>query len=317
MRGEKSGNRYSYDPLGRLLRVEQGIADLDTPDTIPERSLEYSLTPAGRRKMITRTVGGSTVTEMPQTDARGAFTVLLDTSYRYDANGNRVEEIKGSGRTCQTTYDFADRPLEIVRRDQDGNKTRSVRYRYDSLGRVLVRTADEDGDVTTTRRSWNGFQLIAEERENGSGARSWVYGSRIDQPIALNVEVPDAEELYAYGVDGRGFTRVLVGATGPKERFGYGPQLEVESLDPQNLAALGPLGEVRSTLQNPFFLPGGIHDPIAQHFQGLGSEFDPLTGQFTNPGQACGGPDGNVAPAARWLLGSGSQPDGRYGARME
>jgi hypothetical protein len=223
------------------------------------------------------------------TNARQAYVMLGARRFAYDANGNRILETQDDGSvTTWWSYDYANRPVKVEFVDADGRVPAVVDYAYDAFGRqVSRRAADADGERNCVR-VWNGRQLI-EEWEDGKLSRSFVYGARVNEPVAMTRYAPAGPDRYVYTFNGRGFVTGLVDSRGSTaERYRYDayrqPFLSERDGGPvDGLVSSSPLG-------NPFFMGGAIWDSAANRMQTLGSSFDPLTGQFGNPESLLGEP---------------------------
>jgi RHS repeat-associated protein len=169
---------YAYDGADRLLDV-----------TYPDKITSYTYDGAGNRQTETDTdLAGETVLadKLYSYNVRNQLTAMEDlldsagnVTYGYDANGNRVSRLTGSGGVTDLTFDVRDRliaveedglslgiygydfqGLRVIKTTPDG----SDRYVYDDQS-VLLRTSDGG---RTTKYDYGPFQLLSvDDSEDG------------------------------------------------------------------------------------------------------------------------------------------------------
>ena len=304
-RGDKFGERYSYDARNRLVGVQYGVVNLQDPKSTFDREVRYDLDPVG--SWLHRTVRGPDGRVLEDwagvTNPRHAYVSLGRRRYEYDKNGNRIRERREDTPDCaekRYAYDYANRLIKVECLDAGGAVSHSVEYVYDAFGRPVVRrVADKQGKHESSL-VWNGRQLI-EEWEDGRLARSYVFGTRVNEPVQMishraspapsrggngSFEA-DQEDRYFYMINGRG---AVIGLANDKggvaERYNYdvfGPSL------PGDLLPASPL-------RNPHLSCSGVMDPTAGVLTALGGggTFDPVTASFTNIGA---GLPGSLSPS--------------------
>jgi RHS repeat-associated protein len=168
--------RYGYDAAGRLRAMQQG-----------EQQQRWSVDPAGNRlpqplvpgqapeadwasqvhahwrqqdfNLLGQAEGAASgtgaVTRWP--DNRIGFSEQA--AWRYDAQGNRVEQLRQDGQRQQLIYDGANRLIEVLLHDG-----RRSRYRYDALGRRLAQTTEGASGAPMRYHGWDGDRLVHTEQ---------------------------------------------------------------------------------------------------------------------------------------------------------
>jgi RHS repeat-associated protein len=147
LRGE---SHFRYDPAGRLVRVAR--PGDERGDEIYRYDSAENL---------------SRGTELWEFDRADRLQRRPGWQYAYDACGNRIEQRSAAGAT---RYHFDGRG-QLTRVVLPGSRT--VRYRYDALGRRVRK--EIDGYTTTFL--WNGHFLMAELSDHGP-RRTYVYHRR-------------------------------------------------------------------------------------------------------------------------------------------
>ena len=163
-----------------------------------------------------------------------------------------------------------------------------MEYAYDAFSRQVLNRVQDANGVREYTRIWNGRQSI-EEWENGQLSKSFIYGARVSEPVQMIRHTEGGLGQYFYAFNGRGFVTALVDPLGkPVERYRYDvfrqPFLSERNGQPVNeMISSSPLG-------NPFLGCGRLWDSDIGSSFGLGSEYDPWTGQVTNPESGPGEP---------------------------
>jgi len=168
-----SFRRYEYDASGRLVVEESGRGQADGA--------------AGTRTTHTWDDAGHQIATEIDRGADGR--VDERTSRRFDDAGHLVREaidLRADGRDDRvTTWTFSDDGLQTAKhydRDADGTPDTSVRYAYDSAGR-LAEEAESAGDSLRFRAVYSydaAGNLTTEEKFYGAGTladetRVWLY----------------------------------------------------------------------------------------------------------------------------------------------
>jgi RHS repeat-associated protein len=162
--------KYSYDPLlnkTELLSQEgkynfdyDSLYQLIEAET-PFGKYQYKYDPVGNREEVVKgeKLIRYKVNELDQIIKAGEL------EYKYDKNGNLVEEIGPKGRS-QYFYDYDNRLIKVIH--SDGSVTE---YRYDYLGRRIEKIHN-GGEIT--RYIYAGWKLILEMDGEGNVIRRYV-----------------------------------------------------------------------------------------------------------------------------------------------
>ncbi|WP_244110362.1 RHS repeat-associated core domain-containing protein [Burkholderia cenocepacia] len=144
--------------------------------------------------------------------------------YEYDVWGNLARKV-GHDCTLSLVWDVEGR---IISAHRNG---RTVRYRYDALGRRIAKYVEFDvlprsGEATRdelVRYVWQGSRLIQEQRANGlrtylyqpepGGSTGFAPLARVDQALTDGAATVDAE-VYHYHTDGIGTAIALTDEAG-------------------------------------------------------------------------------------------------------
>lgn len=252
-------DRYVYDPAGQLLEAQQ---------TALER---FAHDPAGNLSgpEATRTQGNR-------------LLMHGDRHFAYDADGNLVEERRGTGGRLRTVYEY-----DAAHRLVTARGPRSVgRYAYDALGRRILKVADG----LETRFFWDGATLLGEESVHDASAsvRWYVYEPGSHRPLACvqqgrrrpaSVRLatlrgepaepgPIEVEVFHFHLDHAGVPREMTDASGRivwSGRLRAWGSLSVADVD---------------EVDNPLRMQGQYHDAETGLHYNFQRYYDPRTGRF-------------------------------------
>jgi RHS repeat-associated protein len=242
---ERRGDReiaYGYDAEGQLTS-----ADFDGQ---PDQSFAYD---AGGN----RTVGGEVVGPHNRLERDGRF------AYGYDAEGNLVGKTElATGEVTEYTYDYNNRLVRAERHSAGGVLLGEVRYRYDTLGRLIEREVNG----TTLYTVYDGVQAWA---DFGGGELVARYLSGGVDDLVTRWRASDG--LAWYLTDAQGTVRDIADAAG---------------LLVVNHVEYGAFGEVLSQ-SNPasgdrFLYTGREWEPELGLYYYRARFYDPATGRFTS-----------------------------------
>ena len=183
--------RYGYDAAGRLRAMQEG-GQQQRWDVDPAGNRLPGLTQAGQAAQANwaaqvhahwrqqdfnllgqaqaSTPGQGPITRWP--DNRIGFSEQA--AWRYDACGNRVEQLKQDGQRQRLGYDGGHQLIEVVSEgpaigEQAGGGNSTSRYTYDALGRRLKKTSQTSSghaaevEHTNSYYGWDGDRLIHTE----------------------------------------------------------------------------------------------------------------------------------------------------------
>lgn len=217
-RGEDFGDRYFYDEANRLFKVQYGVLRLSDPASRFEREDTYELNPTGAwdRKTTKDAAGNVLEQVLARINQRERYISLGNRRFQYDTNGNRILEdsSQANGSSAKRyTYDHANRLIRVEKLDGHGQPTQSIDYTYDAFGRQVRRSFRQDNTTRETVRVWNGDHLL-EEWEDGKLVRSFVYGSRVNEPIKLLLFTDQGTKSCYYVHNGQSSTTALLDEAG-------------------------------------------------------------------------------------------------------
>lgn len=174
---------FAYDALNRLVRYGE-TPDFQPADVVRE---QYTYDAVGNRLTLTtdRQIQGRPL-GAPRTinysyDTANRLLSAGATSYRYDANGNRIEELTPGERRVTYRYDVEDRMVGALVEAPRGNgswreESESLN-RYDGFGRRVTKDVRSRGVSKQTRYTMDGwgYDVLAENSSPGNTAPTFYY----------------------------------------------------------------------------------------------------------------------------------------------
>lgn len=170
---------YQYDSLYQLIFVDYNDGN----------STSYSYDSLGNRISVD---DGNLVSY--SRNNLNQYTSVGSAVYSYDDNGNLIHD-----GTYLYYYDCENRLTDV----NDVNDDPVASYSYDYLGRRVSKFTYHNSQVT--KYCYDGSQVIAEYDGNDSLTRKYIYGPRIDEPIAMVTST----NMYYYAFDGLGNVAAL------------------------------------------------------------------------------------------------------------
>jgi RHS repeat-associated protein len=255
---------YKYDAISRLIAVgKRRFGEMTTRE-------EYTYDPVGNRLSLTE-VGGTVRKEMGRNFINYAYddaNRLLqagNTSFTYDANGNRLSETNPR-RAIAYTYDTADRLTGVLQNDKE------VAYTYDGDGNKVEQSIIQPS-TTKIVRFLNDVSTplpVVLQQDNGNeGEReAFLYGLALisKEQSVLKPHSPELPDIF-YHSDGLGSTIALTDRTG-QVRAGY------------QYDAWGNLESKRGIIENRFLFTGEEQDPHTNLYYLRARWYDPAVGRF-------------------------------------
>jgi len=182
---------YSYDLTGQL---SHAVFVSTNPD-IPSQDLSYEYDAVGNR---VRTIENGVTTDYV-TNALNQYTSSGDTNYRYDLDGNLIEET-GLFGTNQYAYDPENRLVQVV------TSSGTWKYEYDVFGNRSAATLNHRRTQFVSDPT-NLFTVVGEYDDGEGQLVNYTYG------IGLVSKV-DPGGAYYYDFDALGSTAGLSGSSG-------------------------------------------------------------------------------------------------------
>jgi RHS repeat-associated protein len=200
---------YFYDAAGNLERTElpNGVVETRNYDELNRlkllayqrngatlQSFDYTLDPAGHRKVVTEQNGRKVEYEYDdlyrltkETIFAPAGAVERTISYGYDAVGNRLTKTDSVGGVTSYVYDDNDRLLTEELK-QNNVVVGTVEYRYDDNGNTRTRTKKNAAGVVaeTVTYSWNQENRLVGVQNSNGDAVSYAYdtdGVRVSKTV--------------------------------------------------------------------------------------------------------------------------------------
>ncbi|WP_221794360.1 RHS repeat-associated core domain-containing protein [Oceanobacter mangrovi] len=214
----RGSTQYRYDNIERLIQVtgpqpEQFVHDpagnlLGSPEDVD-------------------TVAAGSDTKTPQVSGN-RLNFQGDRHYRYDAQGNRVEQRRGKDgkRVTRYQYDHQNRLIAIEQENsatQNGKGFARTEYQYDALGRRIRKIQKDANQQTTggTEFYWNDDVLLTEQAlelalessdhpEQQQPTRHYVFEPNSFKPLAF----VQHEQLHYYHLDHLGTPQEITNANG-------------------------------------------------------------------------------------------------------
>lgn len=221
--GKAFGERYFFDEARRPVRAQYGVTDVLDPASPSEQETTYDYLPEGKwSRRVDRDGSGHVVEESVATvDSRNRYQRFGKYTFSYDRNGNRIRKESANPGFCLYTYDDANRLIKVECYDANARLIQTIEYFYDALGRQIRKVVtDAVGTSTEYTYVWIG-SLLAEEYENGTLARSYVYGIGAT-PVQLSSQKAGGD--FSYLLNGRGLVSGIVRKDDPNafaEKYGY------------------------------------------------------------------------------------------------
>lgn len=236
---------YQYDVLDRLVDYKVGsLVGVTVP--VPATQTSYSLDPLGNWNSKTTDATTETRVHGPVNEL-----IKIDTAnLAYDANGNTSND-----GIFTYTYDDENRLVKVVR---NSDAATVGQYRYDALGRRIVKTASAGASVTTTVYFYDDSRIVEEQNELGTTLATYVYGTYVDEVLTRN----HAGETYYYHQNALWSVAAVTDSAGsPVERYAYDAYGRPAITTGAGVAVpLNPWGSPHSVIGNPYLFTGREHD---------------------------------------------------------
>ncbi len=227
-----------------------------------------------------------------------------DTSYAYNANGDRTSMVPWSGSATCYSYDSRSVLTQVQTGGGSGCSTPTIvgTYTYDAYGLRTSKTVSG----TTTNFNWDYNARLPRllQETSGSNTTSYIYG-----PTGLPLEeILPSGSVYYYSHDALGSTRALTDSSGTSQNtYTYDPygNLTASTGSVQNNLLF--TGQYKDSETGFYYLRARYYDPVTAQFMTV----DPivgLTGQryaYVN-----GNPINNVDPSGKYCAGVTHGSDG-------
>ncbi|QKZ02409.1 RHS domain-containing protein [Pseudomonas eucalypticola] len=208
--------QYEYDPAGELTRTLDQLRgeiryEYEANGQLHGRetgklmtSEEFRYDPAANRLNF----GTSQFDKVKDNRLRN----WQNNEYRYDPWGNLIEKRSGQRQVQYFKYDCENRLVASETMVQ-GRLHSKGRYQYDSLGRRVGKSAEQDGQVQGKRFLWQGLRMLQEltpERDS-----LYLYEPGSYAPLArVDRTEGEAQQLYYYHTDQIGTPLEMTNAEG-------------------------------------------------------------------------------------------------------
>jgi RHS repeat-associated protein len=226
-------SNYGYDNIYQLTGVTQGTSTTEA----------YTFDPVGNR------LSSLSIPSYAYNSSNEVTAVGSASSYTYDNNGNTLTKADSTETTIYT-WDFENRLTSV---HPPGETT--VTFKYDPFGRRI----EKGGSVYL----YDGANLIEEADASGNLTARYVFGSGIDEPLAVN----RGATWEFYQADGLGSITSLSTTTGTvSDSFVYD--------------SFGNVTSSTGTFAQPFRYTGREWDAETGLYYYRARYFDPSAGRF-------------------------------------
>jgi RHS repeat-associated protein len=166
-------SNYSYDDIDQLTSSDR--------TSLPDESYTYD-------KNGNRTNAGYVTGKNNQLLSDGTY------NYEYDSEGNLTRQTAiATGKVQEFTWDYLNRLVAVVDKDNQGVAIQRVEFTYDMFGRRLSMMVDNnplDGvEGSITYFVYDRDNVILDFVDDGSGVvldKRYLHGNRVDQVLALD-----------------------------------------------------------------------------------------------------------------------------------
>ena len=229
-------------------------------------------------------------------DPKGNLT-RDDKNNRYDWDfENRLATARQADEKDKDDGKHKDKDKHTDKDKDDDGKAKGVAYIYDALSRRLGKSTNK----TATVFVHDGLQVVA-EYENRHLARRYVYGSYVDEPLALSTE----EGLFFYTANRQYSVAALTDSHGRViERYRYDAYGSRTVTDAKSGV------KPESSVGNQIGFTGRYHHPDSALIDFRSRQYDPRLGRFIGRDQSY--IDGMSLYAA-YFVPNGTDPSGREG----
>ncbi|MGE3964413.1 MAG: dockerin type I domain-containing protein, partial [Planctomycetota bacterium] len=260
---------WNYDSANRLVGECEGIVAGDC-QTGEQRA--YWLDGAGNWRVLAKTLGGTTTTDLNEIGARNEYTSFEGESYSHDAAGNRTAA--PGDRTY--VYDGQKRLVAIERELPGGGTETVAQYEYFADHRRARKELGASG--VGLRYLYDGARLLEIGVELGLGVapqQAFIYGG--GRGVVLRQDFASGQD-HAFLADPLGSTTGLVGAAGLVETYEYDAYGQVTYGDAQGVAYAP--GAQASLHGNDILYAGYLYESEVAHYWLQFRVYDPHTGRF-------------------------------------
>ena len=203
--GANAVTRQTFDELGRRKSLRVGVG------TAEDSTTEFRYDRSGR--LVEKIDGLNHATEVAY-DLLGRVEAVTDGADRvrealeYDELGNAVKVTRGTGKVVERAYDPRGAVLE--ERDASVSPARTVRHRYDELGR-LIWTRGPEPELATETFTYDDLDRVASRTDALGGMERFVYDDDgfLDQHVQRTSGATGAPLVVNYDYDARGILSEL------------------------------------------------------------------------------------------------------------
>ncbi|MEM7248107.1 MAG: RHS repeat-associated core domain-containing protein, partial [Acidobacteriota bacterium] len=255
---------FSYDRLDRLVGSHWVDGAVSTV-------LDYDLDLGGNRRSVT--VDGVPLTYVQSSDAP-----LLDQQVHqysqtpwgtrhHDDAGNLTSDAPGTDQQSDWVYDYLNRPVSLSRPGQG----LEVEYRYDALGRRVLRTTTA-GSAWSEHRFVNvGLGELEERDETGAVVGLTIHGAGLDEVVSWRSA---GQEHFLHQDDLRNVLATTTADGVVEERYSYEDYGAVTAWSPDGIA------RTSSAIGMPWLYTGRRLDVESGFYYFRNRTLDPFAGRF-------------------------------------
>jgi len=258
---------YQHDDSYRLINYKVGELVAATVP-VPVTQTAYNLDKLGN--WDSRVTDG--VTEARTHNEVNEIIDIDGVPLLYDENGNLVED-----KRYVYAYNEENRLVRVTRK---ADSRVVAQYKYDALGRRVIKITDPSGIAITTYCFCDNWRVIEEEDDTAVTQATYVYGNYIDEVLTMD---RGGQTYYYHHNTLWSVATVTDAAANVMERYAYDAYGSVTITDGSGTPLpLNAWGTPHSAIGNPYSFTGRRLDEETGIYHYRARYYDPVKGRFVN-----------------------------------